>query len=135
MTLKHDVDKLARLVSPRERWTAEHAVSLFTRGGFLVTWIGGPGCMLEAAHAFAAWEAVWTHHHGPEPEPLGYQLFSLGLCDRGNEVIRRYGTDWFARMLLHIPRLISELTTDTSELCAGLRVAADELYAGRDRAA
>jgi hypothetical protein len=110
-------------------------VSLFTRGGFLIGWLGGPTYMLPAEHAYFAWEAVWTHHHWPEPEPLGYHLFCLGLCDRGNEVIRRHGTDWFARLQLSIPKLCAELSTGTPELRDGLRVAADELYAGRAKVA
>ena len=41
MTLRRDIDTLARRTTWAERWAAEHAVSLFTRGGFFIGCFGG----------------------------------------------------------------------------------------------
>ncbi len=114
MTLKHDVDTLARRTPWIERGAAERMVSVFTLGGFLVSWYGGPTYMLPAEHAYAAFQAVWTRHHAPEPEPLGYHLFCLALCDRGNDITHRHGTDWFPRNQLNVGKLCAELVAATS---------------------
>ena len=134
MTLSRDINALARRITPAERMVVERMASIATQN-FVAHWFGGPTYMLPTKDAYAAWEAVWKRHYGSEPEPLGYELFCLGMCDRGNEVIRRHGTDWFARLQLRVPHLIAEITTGTPEVRDRLRAVADELYVARGAAA